>query len=161
LSYIPSLWVIITLRWNITGPDRIREEGTTGDEGKDDGGAGGPLGRLVEDGRDVPVHADPWRDTWFCSTTSVVPSSWTCLVPYSYEYQNFVPVWYIFIWYNKCNLFSVQGQSGTASNNPHGSLSPSSHQSSRPPRWCSSKLSCETCLCHIMDVYVLIYVSTC
>jgi hypothetical protein len=51
----------------------------TGDGGKNDsgarGGAGGPLGRSVEDGGDVPVHAEPWRCTWFCSTTSVVPSS--------------------------------------------------------------------------------------
>jgi hypothetical protein len=37
----------------------------TGDGGKNDsgarGGAGGPLGRSVEDGGDVPVHAEPWR----------------------------------------------------------------------------------------------------
>jgi hypothetical protein len=46
-----------------------------GDGGEDDGGAGGPLCRLVEDGRDVPVHVEPWRRTGFCSTTSVVPSS--------------------------------------------------------------------------------------
>jgi hypothetical protein len=49
------------------------------DGGEDDGGAGceagGPLSRLAEDGRDVPVHAEPWRHTWFFSTTSVVPSS--------------------------------------------------------------------------------------
>jgi hypothetical protein len=35
LSYIPSLWVIIILRWNITGPARRREEGTDGDGGED------------------------------------------------------------------------------------------------------------------------------
>jgi hypothetical protein len=50
-----------------------------GDGGEDDrgagGGAGGPLGRSVEDGGDVLVHAEPWCRTWFCSTTSVVPSS--------------------------------------------------------------------------------------
>jgi hypothetical protein len=49
-----------------------------GDGGKDDGeaggGVGGSLGRSIEDGRDVPVHAEPWRCTWLCSTTSVVPS---------------------------------------------------------------------------------------
>jgi hypothetical protein len=39
----------------------------------------------------------------------------------------------IFIWYNTCNFFSVQGQYA-ASNNPHGSSSPSPNQSSRPPR---------------------------
>jgi hypothetical protein len=41
---------------------------------------------------------------------------------------------YIFIWYNTCNLLSVKGQSGAASNNPRGLPSPSPHQSSRPPR---------------------------
>jgi hypothetical protein len=34
---------------------------------------GGPLGRSAEDGRDIPVHAEPWRRTWFCSTTFIVP----------------------------------------------------------------------------------------
>jgi hypothetical protein len=98
--------------------------------------------------------------TGFCSTTSVVPYSWPCSVPYSCEYQNFSLAWYIFIWYNTCNLFYVQGQS-TTSNNRHESPSPSSNQSSRPPRWCSSKPSCETCLCYILDVCGLIYVNTC
>jgi hypothetical protein len=60
-------------------PSRRREEGTTGDGVEDDGGAGGeaggPLGRSTEDGRDVPVRAEPWRRTGFCSTTSVVPSN--------------------------------------------------------------------------------------
>jgi hypothetical protein len=49
------------------------------DGGEDDSGAGGgvvgPLGKSAEDGRDVPVHAELWRRTWFRSTTSVVPSS--------------------------------------------------------------------------------------
>jgi hypothetical protein len=45
------------------------------DEGRAEGGAGDSLNRLVEDGGDVPVHAEPWRHIWFCSTTSVVPSS--------------------------------------------------------------------------------------
>jgi hypothetical protein len=31
------------------------------------------------------------------------------------------------IWYNICNLYSVQGQSGAASNNPQGSPGPSPH----------------------------------
>jgi hypothetical protein len=48
----------------------------TGDEGENDGKAGGPLGRSAEDDRDVTVHVEPWRRTWFCFTTSVVPSSW-------------------------------------------------------------------------------------
>jgi hypothetical protein len=94
------------------------------------------------------------------STTSVVPSSWPYSVPYSCEYQNSSPAWYIFIWSHKCNLFSMQGQS-VASNNPYGSPSPSPNQSSCPHHWCSSKLSCETCLWHILDVCGLIYVSTC
>jgi hypothetical protein len=54
---------------------RRREEGMTGDGGEDDSGAGGPLGRSAEDGGDVPVDAEPWRHTWFRSTTSVVHSS--------------------------------------------------------------------------------------
>jgi hypothetical protein len=37
----------------------------------------------------------------------------------------------------------VQGQSGAASNNPHGSPSPSPHQFSRPPRWSSSLSLCD------------------
>jgi hypothetical protein len=60
------------LGWNITGPSRRREEGTTGAGGEDDGGAGGPVGRSAEDGGDVPVHAESWRRTGFSSTTSVV-----------------------------------------------------------------------------------------
>jgi hypothetical protein len=64
---------------NIIGPARRRDEGTIGDGGKDEGrvggGAGGSLGRSAEDGGDVPIHAEPWRRTGFCSTTSVVPSS--------------------------------------------------------------------------------------
>ena len=75
LSYIPSLWIIITLGWNIIGPARRREEGTTGYGGEDYSGAGGPVDRSTDDDKDVPVHAEPWRRTWFCSTTSVVPSS--------------------------------------------------------------------------------------
>jgi hypothetical protein len=63
------------LAWNIIDLARRREEGTLGDGGKDDGGARGPLGRSVDDGGDVPIHAEPWRRTWFRSTTSVVPSS--------------------------------------------------------------------------------------
>jgi hypothetical protein len=67
LSYIPSLWVIITLDWNIADPARRREEETSGDGGEDDsragGGAGGPLGRSTEDVGDVPVHAEPWCRT--------------------------------------------------------------------------------------------------
>jgi hypothetical protein len=46
-----------------------------GDGGDDDGGVGGLLGRSAKDGRDVPIHVEPLRRTWFCSTTSVVPSS--------------------------------------------------------------------------------------
>jgi hypothetical protein len=37
------------------------------------GEAGGPLGRSAADGGDVPVHVEPWRVTWFRSTTSIVP----------------------------------------------------------------------------------------
>jgi hypothetical protein len=111
LSYIPSLWVITTLGWNITGPTRRRDEGTTENGGKDDGGvgggAGGPLGRSTKDGGDVLVHEEPWRHIGFCSTTSIVPSSWPCSVPYTCDYQNSSPAWYIFIWYNTCNLFSM------------------------------------------------------
>jgi hypothetical protein len=39
------------------------------------GVAGGLLGGSTEDGRDVLVHAEPWRRKGFCSTTSVVLSS--------------------------------------------------------------------------------------
>jgi hypothetical protein len=39
------------------------------------GGAGGSLDRSTEDGGDVPIHVEPWRDTGFSSTTSVVPSN--------------------------------------------------------------------------------------
>jgi hypothetical protein len=35
----------------------------------------GSLGRLAEDGRDVLVHAEPWRRTGSSSITFVVPSS--------------------------------------------------------------------------------------
>ena len=135
LSYIPSLWVIITLGWNIIGPARRREERTNGDGGEDEGGArdaaAGSLVRSTEDGRDVPVHGEAWCRIGFCSTTSVVPSSRPFSVPYSCEYQNFSPAWYIFIWSHTCNLFSVQGQPA-ASNNHHGSpahrrTSPTTH----------------------------------
>jgi hypothetical protein len=114
------------LGWNIIGPARRRNEGTTGDGGEDDGRARGPLGTSIEDGADVPLRAEPWHRTEFCSTTSVVPSSWPCSVPYYCEYQNSSPAWYIFIWYNTCNLFSVQGQSERGIQQPS-----SSHQSSR------------------------------
>jgi hypothetical protein len=53
LSYIPSLGIIITLGWSITVPTRIREEGTYGDGGEDEGRAGGSLGGSAEDGIDV------------------------------------------------------------------------------------------------------------
>jgi hypothetical protein len=49
------------MSWNITDPARNREEGMLGDEG--------------EDGRVVPVHAEPWRHIGFRSTTSIVPYS--------------------------------------------------------------------------------------
>jgi hypothetical protein len=52
-----------------------REERTDGDGGEDEDGASGSLSRLAEDGRDVLIHAEPWRRIGFCSTTSVVPSS--------------------------------------------------------------------------------------
>jgi hypothetical protein len=78
LSYIPSLWVIITLACNITDPARRREEGTSRDGGEDysgaRGGAGGSPGRSAEDGGDVRVHVEPWRRTGFRSATSIVPS---------------------------------------------------------------------------------------
>jgi hypothetical protein len=98
-----------TLGLNITGAPRRREEGTHGDGGDDEGGVGGLLGGSVEDGTDVLVHAKPWRRTRSSSTTSVVPSSWPYSVPYSYEYQNFSPAWFIFIWSHTCNLFSSVG----------------------------------------------------
>jgi hypothetical protein len=60
----------------------------SGDGGEDDGRAGGPPGRSIEDGGDVPVHAEPRHRTGFRSTTSIVPYSWPFSVPYSYEYQN-------------------------------------------------------------------------
>jgi hypothetical protein len=64
------------LACNITDPTRRREEGTSRDGGEDDGGAGGGApGRSSEDGRDVPVHAEPWRRTGYRSATSIVPSS--------------------------------------------------------------------------------------
>jgi hypothetical protein len=47
------------LAWNITYPARRREEGTPRDEDEDGGGAGGPLGRSVEDGGDVSMHVEP------------------------------------------------------------------------------------------------------
>jgi hypothetical protein len=43
-----------------------------GDGGEDDGGAGGSLGRSLEDDGDVPVHVETWCHTRFCSTTFVV-----------------------------------------------------------------------------------------
>jgi hypothetical protein len=97
LSYIHSLCIIITLGWNITGPARRREEGTYGDGGKDDGRAGGSLGRSTEDGIDASVHTEPWRRIGSCSITSIVPSSRPYSVPYSYESQNFSHVWYIYL----------------------------------------------------------------
>jgi hypothetical protein len=49
------------------------------DGGNDEGRAGGrvrdSLGGSADDGGDVIVHVEPWRRTWSCSTTSVVPSS--------------------------------------------------------------------------------------
>jgi hypothetical protein len=52
---------------------------TRRDGGEDDGGAGGGAagsrGRSSEDGRDVPVHVEPWRRTGFHSATSIVPCS--------------------------------------------------------------------------------------
>jgi hypothetical protein len=47
----------------------------TGDGGENDDRADGSLGRSAKDGKDVLVHAEPWRRTGFCSTTSVVPSN--------------------------------------------------------------------------------------
>jgi hypothetical protein len=49
------------MAWNITDPARNREEGTSGDGGKDGG--------------DVQVHAESLRHTGFRSTTSIVPYS--------------------------------------------------------------------------------------
>jgi hypothetical protein len=46
-----------------------------GEGGEDEDGAGDWLGESVEDGRDVPLHVEPWRCIGSCSTTSVVPSS--------------------------------------------------------------------------------------
>jgi hypothetical protein len=65
-----------------------------------------------------------------------------------------------FIWSHTYNLYSMQNQLA-ASNNPHGSPNPSSNQFSWPPRWCSSELSCGTCLWHRLDVVDLFSVSTC
>jgi hypothetical protein len=106
----------------------------------------------------------------FNSLIVIIPMKWwvddkTCNETNSFlSFHNFgyytSPTCYIFIWHNICNLFSMQGQSAT-SNNPHGLPNPSPNQSSRPPRWCSSKLSHETCLCHILNVCGLIYMSTC
>jgi hypothetical protein len=45
------------------------------DNGRVGGGVGGPPGRSTEDGRDVLVHAEPWRHIGFRSTTSIVPYS--------------------------------------------------------------------------------------
>jgi hypothetical protein len=78
IHWVIYLLFIITLGWNIIGPARRREKGTYGDGGEDEGGAGGS----AEDGGDVLVHAEPWRRTGSCSTTSVVPSSWPCSLPY-------------------------------------------------------------------------------
>jgi hypothetical protein len=96
----------------------------------------------------------------FCTTTSVVPSNWSCLVLYSCEYQTFSHVWYIFIWSHACNLFSVQGQSAT-SNNPNGSFSPSSNQSNRPLRRWSLSDDCETYVCQTCDTYVCVSTYVC
>jgi hypothetical protein len=74
---MPSLWIIITVGWNIAGTTR-REEGTDGDGGEDEGRVGGSLGGSVEDGGDVPVHAEPWRRIGFYSSTFVVPFNWPC-----------------------------------------------------------------------------------
>jgi hypothetical protein len=70
------------LACNIIDPARRREEGTSRDGGEDDGragggagGAGGSPGRSAEDGRDVPVHVEPWRRIGFRSATSIVPYS--------------------------------------------------------------------------------------
>jgi hypothetical protein len=66
LSYIASLC-------------RLAEEGTYGDGGEDEGGAGGgasgSLSGSAEDGEDVSIHVKPWRLTGSCSTTSVVSFS--------------------------------------------------------------------------------------
>jgi hypothetical protein len=107
LSYISSLYIIITLGWNIIYPARRREEGTYGDGGEDEGGASGSLRTSTKDGGDVLVHVEPWRHTVSCSTTSVVPYSWPCSIPYSYGYQNFSLAWYIFTWSHRCNLLFV------------------------------------------------------
>jgi hypothetical protein len=67
------------LACNITDPTIRREEGTSRDGGEDyggaGGGAGGSPGKSLEDGGDVPVHAEPWRRTGHRSATSIVPSS--------------------------------------------------------------------------------------
>jgi hypothetical protein len=93
LSYIPSLWVTITLTCNITDPARRREEGMLRDGGEDDagarGGAGGSPRRSPEDGGDVPIHAEPWRRTGFRFATSSVPYNWPYSIPYSCEYENY------------------------------------------------------------------------
>ncbi|KAL5648157.1 hypothetical protein ACJX0J_042512, partial [Zea mays] len=50
-------------------PARRREEGTPG--------------RSAEDGRDVSIHAEPWRHTGFRSATFIVPYNGPFFVPYS------------------------------------------------------------------------------
>jgi hypothetical protein len=49
------------------------------DGGEDGGRAGGkvrgPPSKSVEDGGDVPIHAEPWRRTGFRSATFIVPYS--------------------------------------------------------------------------------------
>jgi hypothetical protein len=110
------------------------------------------LGRSAEDGGDVLVYTKPWRRIGFCSTTSIVHYSWTFSVSYSYGYESFSHVWYIFIWSHTCNLFSMQNQS-TASNNPRGSPNPSSNQSSWSSRWCSSELSGDLKLMFVKNLW--------
>jgi hypothetical protein len=68
-------------------------------------------------------------------------------------YKIFNRVWYIFIWSHTCNLFSVQEQL-MASNNPHGSRSPSSNQSNRSPCWWSFSGDCETYVFQTCNTYV-------
>jgi hypothetical protein len=129
----PNSLSTITLACNIIDPTRIREEGTLRDGGEDDGGAGGSLGRSSEDGGDIPVHAEPWCRTGFRSATSIVPAIDPTLFHTPMSIKIVVRCWYC-IWYNTCNLFSMQGQSRAASNNPHEAYNPTQHQSNRPPQ---------------------------
>jgi hypothetical protein len=57
--YISSLYIIVTLGQNIIDSTRRREEVTRGVGVEDDGRADGSIGRSIEDGRDVPLHAEP------------------------------------------------------------------------------------------------------